>query len=139
MVYWKEVKSVKDIYSGSETSEELYKEFVSKYGFDKVARGFMPLKIKEFLEGKRTYNTVSKYFDYSTSKPPYTDHARIFLNTKTNKRAFVFHSYFSIEVIQKKITKWVRERNLKVEFYSEEKGFYNPGKTTMVVITVGEV
>lgn len=72
--------------------------------------------------------------DFPRIQPPYVDHGETFKDSNGNI-LFVFHPYKPIENICDEVSKWVIDHGLTVMYYDEDKSWYYPGRTSLVVIS----
>ena len=72
---------------------------------------------------------------YNPERPPCTDHARLFKNSRTGKIWFVSQPYDYMEAVAEEVTPWAAEHGLSVTVYPKDLSWYYPGETCLVVFT----
>ena len=74
---------------------------------------------------------------YNPERPPCTDHARLFKNSKTGKAWFVSQPYDSPQEAMRQVLPWAKEKGLRATVYSPNASWYYPGSTCLIIIEGG--
>ncbi|MGX7058378.1 hypothetical protein [Vagococcus humatus] len=120
--------------ASKEYKEQLYKQFVSQFGFDKVAAYERVKNLTYLLEGKQGYNSGKEY-DTPPALPCFLDHAMYFRNTKLDTTIVVSHPYqFDLELM----SEFLNQLNLESIVWFNDKSFYMTKSTPTIMIGAQE-
>ena len=108
----------------------IFERWVNENGIDKYT-GAAPCDLARYLKhGGRGCRL-------NLERPPCTDHARLFKNSKTGKVWFVSQPYDSPKDAMQQVLPWAKEKGLTATVYSPNASWYNPGSTCLIVIEGG--
>lgn len=115
---------------------KLFDDFVTYFGFDRMARAKSVGSYERLLYGKRSYNNVkdSCYYSHGWKKPenvPGHDHSLLFKKSRTSQIVYVNQPY-NFDRVQ--LEKWCNERSLIYVICDKKYSFYYPENTDMVLI-----
>ena len=77
-------------------------------------------------------------YHFNPERPPHTDHARLFKNSRSGNVWFVSQPYDRAHEIREEVTAWAEERDLHADVYDTEHSWYYPGETCLIVIRGAE-
>ncbi len=115
---------------------KLFDDFVTYFGFDRMANGGNAGSYERLLYGRRNYNNVkdSRYYPHGWKEPenvPEHDHGLLFKKTGTRQIMYVNQPYgFN----RAQLEEWCNERNLIYVICDKKYSFYYPDNTDMVLI-----
>lgn len=115
---------------------KLFNDFVTYFGFDRMAWGERIGSYERLLYGKRSYNNVANscYYLHGWKEPedvPESDHSLLFKKSGTSKIMYVNQPY---EFDKVQLEKWCNERNLIYVICGKRYSFYYPNNTDMVLV-----
>jgi len=115
---------------------KLFDDFVTYFGFDRMARAESVGSYERLLYGKRSYNNVkdSRFYLHGWKEPedvPEHDHGLLFKKNRTSQIVYVNQPY---EFDRIQLEEWCNERNMIYVTCDKKDSFYYPDNTEMVLI-----
>lgn len=73
-------------------------------------------------------------YHFNPERPPCTDHARLFKNSRSGEVWFISQPYDYFGDILQQLTPWLYEHHLTGEIYGPRHSWYCPGSASLIII-----